>query len=188
MKILLSALLLIIICLCSFKVNNVAVDKDVIIWDKDVKLTWDDFKAKAPKTTTLGATTDAGIMLNTVSSSPDVEISIKSIFKKSKSWVKTKTDLLLNHEQLHFDISELFARKTRKIFAEKKFNKKSLSNEMTALFKSQMLKLEAYQSKYDKETDHSRKSDKQTLWEKNVLKDIKDLDSVKDTTVVLTVK
>ncbi len=174
--------------LCSFTLVSLMPKDDLIIWSADTKLTWDDFKQKAPTTTTLGASTDSGIELNTISTDPDIKISIKSVFNKNKSWVKTKTDHLLKHEQLHFDIAELYARKMRKEFKEKKFNSKTLKTEMTTAYKQEVAKLEAYQSKYDKETNHSRILDKQTQWEKDVLKDLQGLESYKDTTVVLTMK
>ena len=178
----------IFLLLTSFSIISFVPKDDIIIWSNDTKLAWDDFKQKAPATTTLGASTDSGIELNTISTDPEIKISIKSIFNKNKSWVKTKTDHLLKHEQLHFDITELFARKMRKVFKEKKFDSKTMKSEMTTTYKQEVAKLDAFQSKYDKETNHSRVLDKQTQWESDILKDLQGMESYKDTTVVLTVK
>ena len=102
--------------------------------------------------------------------------------------MKDKTDYLLKHEQLHFDIAELFARKMRKQFSEKKFNLKSMKTEMSNLYKDQFTKLGEYQKEYDKETNHSRITKKQAKWAKDVQEALDNLDGFKDTTVVLTVK
>ena len=42
------------------------------------------------------------------------EISIKNYFDRNESWILVKEDYVLQHEQIHFDISELFTRKLRK--------------------------------------------------------------------------
>jgi hypothetical protein len=39
---------------------------------------------------------------------------VKAYFLKDKSWCKVRSGNLLQHEQLHFDIAELYARKVRK--------------------------------------------------------------------------
>ena len=42
---------------------------------------------------------------------------------KNKSWVRYKSDYVLSHEQGHFDITEIFARKLNKMMSEYKFDK-----------------------------------------------------------------
>ena len=42
------------------------------------------------------------------------EISIKNYFDRNESWILVKEDYVLQHEQIHFDISELYTRKLRK--------------------------------------------------------------------------
>jgi len=50
-----------------------------------------------------------------------------------------KTDYLLNHEQRHFDIAEIFARKLRKELEEYTFNKNNLK-EIENLYKKYLNK------------------------------------------------
>ena len=90
-------------------------------------------------------------------------------FIKSKSWAKSKNnDILLIHEQGHFDIAELFARKLRKAFAEYKFNYKTVGKDIDNLFllnKQERAKMDAL---YDKETKHSQDKQQQILWNKRI--------------------
>jgi len=188
MKILMSFATVIILCLCAFKAGDLKPDDNIITWDKETKLTWDDFTAKAPSSTTLKALTYSGISMRPHTTDSVMTVNITAIFEKDKSWTKSSTEALLRHEQLHFDITELYARKMRKAYSIKKFTKKTLKTDLTTLYKTQMQLLQAFQSKYDKETNHSRIEAKQAQWEKDIPKAIEALNSQKDSTVVLSVK
>ncbi|MBW2962857.1 DUF922 domain-containing protein [Mesonia aestuariivivens] len=76
---------------------------------------------------------------------------------------------LLTHEQLHFDISELYARKMRKILSE--FHPKTL-NEAKLQLKRIHHKVEReriyFQNTYDKETQHGTLTKQQQRWQKRV--------------------
>jgi len=171
--------------------NNAKPDDTKILWNKDSLLTWDDFQGKAPANAATAAMTYTTIGLNSFDyTSMSYNVSIKAMFVKNKSWVQIKkaTDYLLKHEQLHFDIAELFARKLRKGLTEGKFTSSQLSNQVTAMFKDYNSKLEAYQAKYDKETNHSRITEKQEQWESAVPKELLKLDAYTDTLVVITIK
>lgn len=43
---------------------------------------------------------------------------ISALFSKNESWMLVRSHDILAHEQIHFDIFELYARKMRKLFAE----------------------------------------------------------------------
>jgi hypothetical protein len=180
-----------LVMLGAWGLNNAKPDDKQILWTKDSLLTWDDFQGKAPATAATAAMTYTTIGLNSFDyTSTSYNVSIKAMFVKNKSWVQIKkaTDYLLKHEQLHFDIAELFARKLRKGLTEGKFTSSQLSNQVTAMFKDYNSKLEAYQAKYDKETNHSRITEKQEQWESAVPKELLKLDAYTDTLVVITIK
>jgi len=191
MKKILMIISLFVFMLGAFALNNIKPEDPQILWNRDSLLTWDDFQGKAPATASTTAMTYTTIGLNSFDyTSTSYNVSIKAMFIKKKSWVQLKkaTDYLLKHEQLHFDIAELFARKLRKGLTEGKFTSSQLSNQVTAMFKDYNSKLEAYQIKYDKETNHSRITDKQELWESTVPKELQKLDAYKDTLVVIKIK
>ena len=91
---------------------------DKILWSSNRKLKSDDFKGKSDTTNLMvGAITESGFEI--IENHLEREIPkyiIESNFIKSKSWIRIKNNYVLAHEQLHFDISELFARKIRKSF------------------------------------------------------------------------
>ena len=191
MKKFLTIISFILIILGAWGLNNIKTDDSQILWNKDSTLTWDDFQGKIPATAATAAMTYTTIGLNTFDyTTTSYNVSIKAMFVKNKSWVQIKkaTDYLLKHEQLHFDIAELFARKLMKGFTEGKFTASQLSNQVTAMFKNYNSKLEAYQAKYDKETNHSRITEKQEQLESAIPKELLKLDAYTDTLVVITIK
>ncbi len=63
---------------------------------------------------------------------------------------------LLAHEQLHFDITELFARKLRKAMVEFDFeNSRNLRAALQALYKKTEMERALMQKKFDVETKHT---------------------------------
>lgn len=101
-------------------------------------------------------------------STRQVEIIIKNIFKKDESWMKQQyleDERLLQHEQLHFDLGELYARKLVKAFTESKASGNNLKEELDAIFKSTLSEMAEEQKKYDAETKHGQVVLKQKEWE-----------------------
>ena len=161
-----------------------------IWWTKDRKLTWDNFNASPDNNNKDGARTYSGYSCDpyTIKKSSDsITLVIKCYFNKNTSWVKeyAKTDLVLKHEQCHFDITELNARKFRKLISTYKFSKITFDQVFKSLFDSSHKEWFADQDFYDKETNHSRNETKQLEWEKTVVQGLKDLDSYSGTTLVV---
>ena len=71
---------------------------------------------------------------------------------------------MLNHEQLHFDIAELFARKLRKELEKPRFTTAS-TEEIFSAVASFNMELDKMQKRYDNETNHYRNKKKQKKWE-----------------------
>lgn len=102
---------------------------ETISWNAEHRLTWADFKAKAPQSDRAAATTASGITYrysSTISGNrAEVDFEISTHFYPNKSWYQPHLvdSVILSHEQLHFDISELFARKFRKQLSSTRFTK-----------------------------------------------------------------
>lgn len=98
------------------------VKDDFILWQENKKLKIQDFKAENKDTVKvnrqqfLGAISAIRIEYSSFqrnkNSVPD--FSIKTYFDPYESWMLLKNDYVLQHEQIHFDITELYARKMRK--------------------------------------------------------------------------
>lgn len=157
---------------------------DEIYWSEDRKLTWKDFKAPPPRYTEDAALTVTNLKNHYSSDYVTIDLEIRAIFKPLKSWVREegKTDAILKHEQVHFDIVELFARKLRKKLLQASFSHSTFKKEIDALVKKHWEDCNEFQSDYDGETDHSKNAVKQKEWEEKVsrmLDEVKEFSSVK---------
>ena len=98
------------------------VKDDFILWQENKKLKIQDFKAenndtiKVNRQQFLGAISAIRIEYSSFqrnkNSVPD--FSIKTYFDPNESWMLLKNNYVLQHEQIHFDLTELYARKMRK--------------------------------------------------------------------------
>ncbi len=159
-------------------------DSEKILWTENKKLTWEDFRGKPIPSASFVASTNTGInfqysysLKNAV---VNVEYSVASFFYPEKSWFQPGkvNQQILNHEQGHFDISELHARMLRKNLAGKKFSKNAKS-EIENIYKQVEQKRRAMQVRFDAETDHSRNEEKEIIWEKQISKQLRQYESWK---------
>ena len=98
-----------------------------------------------------------------------LDIEISTHFYPEESWYQPAlvNGVILSHEQLHFDISELFARKMRKIVAETNFTS-NVKAEIKKIYRDILKELSAFQKKYDFETNFSRNIEKQLEWNRKI--------------------
>ena len=152
---------------------GMAQEEEAILWDPARKLTWQDFRGKPMKTAWAAATTASGISYeySGVEKKGGYELQFKVLahFYPEKSWYQPKLcdELVLSHEQLHFDISELFARKMRKEMAETRFTGNAKA-EVKAINKKILQQMSTFQSRYDHETNYSRDREKQFAWNNKI--------------------
>ena len=146
-------------------------DSTKILWSKDYQLQWDDFRGLSKQSTGVDASTECMIDFHKV----DNKYGVFCYFIKNKSWriKKKETDYLLKHEQYHFNIAEVYARKFRKEIIESKL----ISNpkELEKADKENFNELMKTQNSYDKETNHSRIAEEQEKWEKDIDKQLEAL-------------
>ncbi len=146
-------------------------DSNPIVWNKDRKLQWGDFQGSAPKLDSHVALSRVEVHYESeVDKAGKMNMTIESVFIRELSWVKDegKNDHVLRHEQYHFHIAEIWARKLRQEIAAKKWSTKTFEKEFNSLFKKQMGQLLKEQLRYDEETNHSKMVEKQTEWEKKI--------------------
>ena len=148
-----------------------------IKWRDDYKLTWNDFKAKPRKSHYASAMSDVTFSVSIKSEGNKLYVVIQPSFDPKGSWVKKddKTEYLLNHEQIHFDIYELNARKFRKELQSKKLttvNAQSVVNRLIKKYSELNVKI---QERYDSETDHSLKKEKQEKWNEKIALELEKL-------------
>lgn len=152
-----------------------------IMWSEDRQLTWDDFGGKAKKNHFASAMSDITFSVKINSEGNKLMIYVRPSFNPKGSWVKPedKTDYLLKHEQIHFDIYEVNARKLRQELQTKKLtntNSQSILNQLVNKYSELNVKT---QDRYDEETEHSIKTDKQEKWNAKIEEELKSLEEYK---------
>ena len=147
-----------------------AQDEDIILWNADVKLSWADFKGE-PTNTRAAAVTASGLTysfstLRKNDAAVEVNFEVKSHFYPKESWYRPEVcnDVILKHEQLHFDITELYARKFLERLNKASFTDKAKA-EVKAIYNQINKELNEYQNLYDSETNFSRNRDQQEAWQ-----------------------
>jgi hypothetical protein len=126
-------------------------------WKQGEKLTWDDFQGPADYANEMQAHTTSRINYNWQCDGGMFMAEVESVFDREKSWKKDlETDALLAHEQLHFDLTEVWARQLRKAFSILE-DPCSLSPEEIKEIADQVRgQWQAEQKLYDLRTDHGR--------------------------------
>lgn len=83
---------------------------------------------------------------------------ISALFSKNESWMLVRSHDILAHEQIHFDIFELYARKMRKLFAETLKSNfiddagGDLTNQISPGFEQYLQQLNDLQVEFDRQT------------------------------------
>jgi hypothetical protein len=146
--------------------NNLSAQK--ITWKEGQKLNWNNFKSKInnQKGKNVVAYTNCGWVYSYVKSSnpkAPVKIEIKTIFNEHKSWKDSEkiNDFILTHEQKHFDIAEIFARKLRKEVAERVKTSGDFNRLFQGIYDRVLKEYTQFQMSYDQETEHGMDKEKQ---------------------------
>lgn len=159
---------------------------DTIIWKTDSLLRPEDFKAKPKSNGPLGLSY-VGYLCYTNEANGELILNVEAIFVKSKSYIVKNTEYVLKHEQIHFDIAELHARRLRKRIDEVDFKKiKSVQNEINKLQDKTVKEYNKEQADYDKDTEHGLNAAKQKVWNEKIQAAIKELDKYSSLTVDIT--
>lgn len=162
--------------------------KETIVWQEGKLLTWDDFKGKPAKRFS-AASTHYDTFKNLTDKGTNAKVEILAVFYIHKSWKKSSwiNDQVLEHEQKHFDIVELFARKLRKQVMERTYSSyPQLKLISDSLYDKMDKDMDIYQDTYDDETDASMNGDKQREWNKKITQEIQALSAYKNTTFTIT--
>jgi predicted secreted Zn-dependent protease len=136
-----------------------------IPWRADSRLKWSDFKGSPPAGATNAAITSYHINMNMgYDSRKGFRYQVDCSFDQNRSWGKVRTDDVLRHEQGHFDIGEIYARKLRRRLSQFTYNPRTANRELTRIYDSITLACSKFQDVYDEETDFSRNAAQQKKW------------------------
>lgn len=145
--------------------------EDLVNWSASRKLTWADYKGSPDPASDAAASTTTYLSIEYNINSNSFGYKIQSRFSRTRSWGLHKTEYIQSHEQGHFDIAEIYARKLHKEMSEYKFDKKTFRKDLKKIYDDVTEEKEEFQNQYDRETRHSINKARQAEW----LKKIEDL-------------
>ncbi len=150
-------------------------NNETIPWSDARKLTWEDFKAKPDNNSGNAALTSSGIEFKYGYNDNKFTYTINCMFEKNKSWGKVKTDYILAHEQGHFDISEIHARKLNRALKNYSFNISMAAKDIATKYDRLMKEQTEMQNQYDDESNYSRNKEKQAAWLEKIKQELNNL-------------
>lgn len=161
------------------------IAEDTLIYSNFKKIGWENFKGDPVLSDSAGARIATTIQMKTEKVNfwtGVTTFSSWSVMDVGKSWVKSeyKDDYTLNHEQLHFDISELIARRLQLYINQQKINGSHMPK-ATKIFNEHLETLSKLQGEYDKETAGGNNKIEQAKWDDRIRKELKDLQNQSST-------
>jgi hypothetical protein len=163
-------LLLLVPAFCFGQEKN----EELIDWKVSRQLTWSDYKGKPDPDSDAAASTTTYLGIEYKMDEKGFGWMIRCRFSITRSWGRNKTDNILKHEQGHFDIAEIFARKLNKEMSEYVFNKRTYQKDLKKIYEDVSEEKAEWQDEYDKETNHSINKEKQAEWLKKIEKLLKE--------------
>jgi hypothetical protein len=149
-------------------------------WSSRDKLKWNDFKGEIPhnsESLNLNAVSACTLMPIAFRKDDLLSYHIRVLFERYKSWTTdTTSHHMLAHEQLHFDIAELYARKLRKAIREvSEAIQDPDSNDFDPVFQKLYVESGDLQKKYDKDTIHGLDKESQREWTSKIFVELEQL-------------
>jgi len=148
---------------------------EAVPWSAKRPLVWADFRATPPATSSAAAETAYTLFHGARCTRSRFEFLVVAAFRPKASWVRpavlkvpADSARALRHEQTHFDIAELHARRMRRYFAEMLSPCQASTEQIQSLADRFIRDERATQERYDAETNHSREAARQSSWDKDV--------------------
>ena len=167
-----------------FFIVGFSSEEEKIPWSATERLTWTDFRGAPNSSGEYVASTNSGISFGFSYSERNgvgkVDITIVSNFYPDLSWYRpdTVSEYILAHEQTHFDITEIHARKLRKRLSTLPHNRE-YKDKASTIYNAIEAERRAMQRKYDGETDHSNAKEMEYKWREFVKQQLIDYNNWK---------
>jgi hypothetical protein len=157
------------------EIRGQMADREAMPWSASRRLTWPDFRGTAPAGGMEGAQTAYGLFYGLRCTRTVFQFDVITGFLPKESWVKPSvlangddSRRTLEHEQTHFDLAEVYARRMRRYFTDlvspcdqsldrwRSIAERFVRDEATA------------QDRYDDETRHGLLAIRQQAWNTEV--------------------
>lgn len=154
--------------------GDLAAD-DAFPWSAGRPLAWGDFRGSPPSEGSEGAKTSYTLYSGWQCRGDVFDIRVIAGFRPRESWVKAivlndsaQRRSILRHEQTHFDLAEVHARRMRQEFRDLSRPCAKTDAELRALAQRLAQEEKAEQRRYDDETNHGLLTDQQAAWSRDV--------------------
>lgn len=174
----------------ALRLEDISEYESEIIWHRDRKLKIRDFKGATDNRPGIAAT-NSTFRYNGKSNigiNKPITLKVETVFDTRLSYFKADEDSLfvLSHEQLHFDISEMYARKFAKRVRDEIRINADLENKLNKIYSELIIELQIEQDRYD--TDVYSDSTKQSIWNKNIKERLDELSEFEQKKVTIQYK
>lgn len=150
-------------------------------WQKDRPLTYADFQGKVPSRRGMeAAVTASGIQSSAGFQGNKVSLSVGSSFDPAKSWMapEARTPYILNHEQRHFDITEIFTRRMRQRMTAEIRTPEEMKRKYRPIWNEVYGQYDRFQKEYDAQTRHGLNKEMQEKYNQLIDAMLKETESV----------
>lgn len=152
---------------------------DTLEWNEYRPLTWEDFKGKRAEDAAGDAGTVVQIKAKPYQVKDEIHYEVAALFVKNKSWTDAQSPDLLAHEQLHFDIAELYARKIRKEIKEMQKSGDGQLRHYNLAIEELLRESNEIDIQYDLETLHGAMLARQKEWSDDIKQQLLSLENFK---------
>jgi hypothetical protein len=136
-----------------------------LAWSESRRLNWNDFAGSPDTHDPLHAITSTNIDMKAKCVGGKFKFEVKSVFLVDESWSKNKNSTpLLLHEQLHFDLTEIYARQIRKELNELKDACGADNAQINLIVNRIFDEWKQEQDRYDEEVNHGLNKEAQQKW------------------------
>jgi hypothetical protein len=156
--------------------------REALRWSAARPLAWTDFRGTAPSGGMEGAQTAYGLFYGLRCTRDVFQFQVTTGFLPRDSWVKPsvlasadESRRTLAHEQTHFDLSEVYARRMRRYFAELFRPCDQPLDRWRTVAEKFVRDESSAQDRYDDETRHGLIADRQRTWTADVTDQLKEL-------------
>lgn len=149
-----------------------------IRWSASRPLKVSDFKGRPRPAQTHAALTSANINTGAICRGDVFMGTAQASFDPTASWVRdpaAMTPALLRHEQLHFDIAEVYARRLRQQLAALRLSCSRLGDRFDHVSQAAYAAWQKAEDDYDLDTRHGLEHARQAQWEAQVRQQLLDL-------------
>ncbi|MFD3003307.1 DUF922 domain-containing protein [Pontibacter toksunensis] len=157
-------------------VESIIVDQ--VSWSVNRRLSWEDFRGRPDDDNPHHALTAANLAVNANCKDQGFTYQVNCVFLPTESWSKNKkSEKLLEHEQLHFDLTEVHARLLRRELQQ--LNCSTLKDKLSGTVNNAFKRWKAEQDTFDTASKHGLNAESERAWAANISQRLKALEAYK---------